>query len=872
MPEDQLGGVVEVPDQGGLGTRLSQYCVGRILASELGFALRSAEVPGFPQAGALSAAAPTPDDDEEAGETTDHGEGDGEDEDAGARDDDDAGTVTLTGHRLDLPALRSDPGAQRLVVRGLFCRYDIYRPHKQAIRTNWLAGPSLERAGPEDLTIHVRAGNIWQSSARGPVRPDHPALPFSFYADIVRSREWRKIRVVSEDPADPMVKKLVSSFAAEVRLGTPLEDFRTLQASANLVLSVSTFAWWAGWLSRAERIYFPVAGLFDRERSEGRPAPWQHDLWVDDEPRYQAVVPAGLIADWQGTEADRHRLLNAEPTGPGAPPRPQPAPAARSGPPADQRGTLAMIEGFWKPKDNQAHGTYQAAYLTCQALAEQDRYTALHLYRDGQRRPTVASDLVLPDTPPTTVFDKLLLHGTRERYAAIHVANGEQILSAPHLLRPRNDWAPVICSVGTTHATGQWSNLLLSIASGAVRPSDGFIFKSRAAEAIFRRTFEAWSDRFGFPGPLLGETTVIPNGVDVEANQRSAPLREETRRRLRIGERDLVFLTFSRLSPGTKGDFQALVVRWKEVTERLPQALLLLSGAVVERSFVADLRLLARAAGVGDRVIVLDNPFEVAANARTRLMSAADVFVHLSTGVEEASPLVVPEAMAHGLPIIATAWAGVPEVVSAGESGFLLETRQAPVAPYIAATMFGHSDRTHLLYASKVVTTDWAAFVGAAQALGYEERRRRMGQAARRRAEAHAAPRIARRYVEFFDSTARAAERAWTGPAATRPIVDLDGIIAAQASRPLALEDKVRLGDATRARLLALGLHPEPAARLEQVVAAFQGREHLTVAELAGVAARPGGGPPADGTGQDDLAATSRFLVRLLNFGVVELA
>jgi glycosyltransferase involved in cell wall biosynthesis len=595
--------------------------------------------------------------------------------------------------------------------------------------------------------------------------------------------------------------------------------------------------------------------------------PVNRQMSEDRSPGAEAVAGPGEPAapDGPGPEPEAQE----QPAAPAEPAPPRPAPASRPpGPSADHRSTLAFIEGFQRPRDNQAHGTFQAAYLICQALAEQDHYTALHLYRDGQRRPTVESELAVPAAPPTTVFDKLLLHSSRERYAAIYVANGEQILTAPHLLRPPLDWAPVICSVGTAHANQQWSNLLLSLASGAVRPTDGFIFKSQAAQGLFRRTLDDWSARFGLPGPALGETAVIPNGVDVEANKRSPALREETRRRLRLDDRDLVFLTFSRLSPGTKGDLQALVVRWKEVVERLPHALLVLSGAVVERSFVADLRLLARAAGVSERVLILDNPFEVAPNARGRLMSAADVFVHLSTGIEETSPLVVHEAMAHGLPVITSAWAGLPEIVTPGETGFLLETRAAPVAPYIAATLFGQSDRTHLLYASKVVTCDFAGFVGAAQALGYEERRRRMGAAARRRAEAHAIGRIARRYVEFFEATARAAERAWTGPPPTRPLVDLDAAIAAQASRPLALADQVRLGETGRARLVTLGLHPEPAARLEQVLAAFEGRDRLSVAELAAAAARPA---PRSAGDHDDLAATSRFLVRLLNLGVIEL-
>jgi glycosyltransferase involved in cell wall biosynthesis len=860
MAENRFPGVVEVPPSaGGLGGRLAQYCVGRIVAGELGFSLQCGEIPGFPGASPLGAGDPRPP----------AGTGVGLESSrvpalrAGPAGE--PGTVTLTGHRLDLPALRAERDLRRIVVTGPFGRHDIFRPHKAAI-SGWLApAQPLPAAAADDLTIHVRSGDVWQASAQGAVRPDRPALPFSFYADIVRSRSWSKVLVVTDDAADPLVGKLCARFGAEVRSGSALDDFRALQASANLVLSVSRFAWWAGWLSSAARIYYPVTGLFDRERARDRPALWQHDLWVGDEPRYTAIVPPGLTGDWQGNAHDRQRLLGGEASD---------SPTGRTpghGPPAVERGTLALVEGFHRPRDGQAQGADQAAYQLGLALAEQDRYNALHLYRDGQRRPASPGELALPPHPPTAVFDRLLLHGTRERYAAIYVAEGEPLLSAPHLLRPRQDWAPVICTLATAHAGALWSNLLVALASGAVRATDGIIFKSRACESLFRRTLADWSARLGLPAAVLGESTVIPGGVDLAANQRSDNLRDETRRRLRLDSRDLVFLWFSRLSPGTKGDLQALLVRWKEVVERLPQALLLLAGTVVERSFVADLRLLARAAGVAHRVVVVDNPPDLLPGARNRLMSAADVFLHLGTGVDETSPLVVLEAMAHGLPVIATAWAGLPELVSAGETGLLIDTRSAPVAPYIAATLFGQADRAHLLYASKVVACDWTAFVGAAQALAYDERRKRMGAAAKKRAQAHALPTIARRYVQFFDDTARAAERAWNGPTPARPLVDLDALVASQATRPLALDDRVRLSDPARARLVTLGLHPEPPARLEQLLARFHGRDHLTIAELAAASARPTANGSAEAGTQEDLAIASRFLVRLLNIGVLEL-
>jgi len=537
---------------------------------------------------------------------------------------------------------------------------------------------------------------------------------------------------------------------------------------------------------------------------------------------------------------------------------------------AAERTTLAVIEGFVKPRDYQAHGTVQAAYLICQALAQQRRYEALHVYLDRYR--TAASELALPSTLPAKSFDRTALRDSTDEYAAIYVANGDQMVSAPHVLRPPHDWTPVICSVGTAHSNSQWLNLLVSRASGALRESDGFIFKSRAAERLFRSTFADWNERFASAMPFPSATTVIGNGVDVEANRRSEDLRKRMRWLLRVRDDDVLFLAFGRLSPGTKGDQQALVMRWKDVLTRLPRALLVLSGMVVDRTYVSDLRNLAAAAGVANRVRVVDNPFELAPNARTQLMSAADVFVHLTTGIEETSSLVVHEAMAHALPVITTSWAAMPEIVTHGETGFLVAARNAPLAPEIPATLFGQSDIGHGLAASKVVALDWPAFMTAVTALGNRETRAAIGAAARGRAETHALPSIAAAYVRFFDATSRAAESAWKGPTPTRPLVDLDAAISAQASGPLAAHELVRLGDTSRFALLAGGVTSEATVWLDRVFLRFRAGQPVTLGELAETIVNgPSTAGPTDPALARDYAVAGRFLVRLLNFGALEL-
>ena len=67
----------------------------------------------------------------------------------------------------------------------------------------------------------------------------------------------------------------------------------------------------------------------------------------------------------------------------------------------------------------------------------------------------------------------------------------------------------------------------------------------------------------------------------------------------------------------------------------------------------------------------VDFPGVVEGEAKDRLLEAADVYVLASLG--EGQPVSILEAMAHGLPVIATRVGAVPDTVVDGSTGFLVE-------------------------------------------------------------------------------------------------------------------------------------------------------------------------------------------------------
>jgi glycosyltransferase involved in cell wall biosynthesis len=536
----------------------------------------------------------------------------------------------------------------------------------------------------------------------------------------------------------------------------------------------------------------------------------------------------------------------------------------------EARERLAFIGGFIKPRDSFAQGTLHAAFRACQAIAEVGGYGALDVYHDPQRGGR-NGDLVLPRQPPTRLLDKALLPTSHERYRAIVINNGEQLTSVPFVLRPHDDWAPLIFSVGTAHAAHQWQNLLLGLLSGAGRLTDGIIFKSSRARELFRRVWTEWSERFALIPFPEASSVVIPNGVDVDQYRRSDPQRAKTRELMRLRPEDVVFLAFSRLSPGSKGDQQALLVRWKEVVAKFPEALLVMAGAQVDRSYVVEQRYLARAAGVADRVLILENPFETMSDARGSLMSAADVFVHLTTGIEETSSLVVHEAMAHALPVIVSDWAGLGEVVVDGVDGYIIPTGAMPTPFDLSAQLFGTADLTVALAASKSATCNFDDFITCAALFADRERCRRMSLAARKSAEGRSLHAIARAYVAHIDHVSQQAVAAWTGRSTFQPLVDMSAVVQAQSSFVFNANQRVRLADVANVDFVTQGWGAENQTEIDAALAALRHTEELelgtlaqaVVASRAGAAARPA---PATA-----LASASRLIVRLMNLGAIRI-
>ncbi len=155
--------------------------------------------------------------------------------------------------------------------------------------------------------------------------------------------------------------------------------------------------------------------------------------------------------------------------------------------------------------------------------------------------------------------------------------------------------------------------------------------------------------------------SAVPSGIDMTMFVHDPADRAAIRAEYGIKSDDLLFVSVTRLDP-IKGN-HVLVEAFASVVSDLPSVRLLIVGSGSEE---AKLEARVKELGLEGKIIF--------AGYRPRVesfLSAADVFVLAS--LNEGMGRSVVEAMAAGLPVIASSTGGVPELVDDDVEGYLVE-------------------------------------------------------------------------------------------------------------------------------------------------------------------------------------------------------
>jgi glycosyltransferase involved in cell wall biosynthesis len=166
------------------------------------------------------------------------------------------------------------------------------------------------------------------------------------------------------------------------------------------------------------------------------------------------------------------------------------------------------------------------------------------------------------------------------------------------------------------------------------------------------------------PDHLAARTEVLVHGVDLDAVHRAVADREAARQELGLGPGQVAVCTVANLR-WQKG-YPDLMLAAKAIIDEGHDVVFL---AVGQGPLEQELRQRHDELGLGDRFRFLGYRADA-----LRVLGASDVFALAS--IHEGYPLAVMEAMAAGLPIVATNAGGVPDAVRDGEEGLVVESKR----------------------------------------------------------------------------------------------------------------------------------------------------------------------------------------------------
>jgi len=134
-----------------------------------------------------------------------------------------------------------------------------------------------EGGGEDELVINIRGGEVLQG-----ISDLYPMIPVEFYR-FIADKTQKKCIFYGQIDDSPYMDELRQAFpdATYIRSRGVAEDFDFIRKSRHIIPCISTFSWMASWMSNAQRIYFPIAGVLN-------PAQHYYGMLLPiDDPRYE---------------------------------------------------------------------------------------------------------------------------------------------------------------------------------------------------------------------------------------------------------------------------------------------------------------------------------------------------------------------------------------------------------------------------------------------------------------------------------------------------------------------------------------------------------------------------------------------------------
>ena len=322
----------------------------------------------------------------------------------------------------------------------------------------------------------------------------------------------------------------------------------------------------------------------------------------------------------------------------------------------------------------------------------------------------------------------------------IFLGAGPELLNLA-MARSYLPFAAPICSL--LHAV-RWDSLFSNYNQilGFCEPQDALVATShagrKAVELILGESRQNVARQCGrdfkgnHPGLMIKQ---IPLGVD--ENVFSPHSQQEARQKFGIPLEATVLLYLGRLTERFKADLEPLIIAVSQLVKsgEAGPICLVLSGQDIRQTYVGFLEELASLFGISQYVKIIPN---ITPNMKSLVYAAADIFVSPVDNIQETFGLTLLEAMASGLPVVASDWSGYKDIVRDGKDGFLVPTYWNPCAAQESGWLDGlmMTNCEHYL-AQRTVTDTHVLCDRLSLLVQNRDLRQKLGRAARQRVLDH---------------------------------------------------------------------------------------------------------------------------------------
>ena len=243
------------------------------------------------------------------------------------------------------------------------------------------------------------------------------------------------------------------------------------------------------------------------------------------------------------------------------------------------------------------------------------------------------------------------------------------------------------------------------------------------------------------------------------------------RQRLALAQEHTIALFFGRLSQMSKADLGPLLLTLSVLLRRGTAFHLVIAGDDTQMNEAPRLTAMAADLNCLANLTIWVNP---SADDKHLLYSGADIFISPSDNIQETFGLAIAEALAYGLPAVVSDWDGYRDLVTEGETGFLVRSFfPADIGRLQLADCTSSMLEEDLLAQS--TTIDFMALCEKVEKLVLDAAlRRQMGRAGRQFAEGRCSWRvIVNRYEQLWQESSQMAKSACRGGTTRSPVLSV---------------------------------------------------------------------------------------------------